>query len=114
MAASKTAEAAPRGSAVKPHKRPTKPKSGELTKKGVPAKPQGGKREGAGRPSKLPGLDLAKLCERIAVGKVRPEVAAAEQGISPTTFARWLLEAQQRKSPELTEFGEKIAQAKLR
>jgi len=65
-----------------------------------------------GRKSYFDGVDVEAICARIAQG-VRPQVAGAEHGVSPTTFDRWLAEGRAGKSPELTEFGEKVARARL-
>jgi hypothetical protein len=65
-----------------------------------------------GRKSYFDGVDVEAICARIAEG-VRPQVAGAEHGVSPTTFDRWLAEGRAGKSPELTEFGEKVARARL-
>jgi hypothetical protein len=73
---------------------------------------KGGARTGAGRPSSFTPEVAERICERIEAGK-RPRVAAAEEGVSPSTFDGWMSEARAGKKPELIEFREAVARAVL-
>lgn len=76
-------------------------------RKGKAKQPPKEKRPGPGRPSKFTPELGRLICETVAKRGIRPIVAAAEHGISPRTFGRWI--ADRNSTKELQEFAEEVA-----
>lgn len=74
---------------------------------------KGGAREGAGRPSRFTAELGERIVKRIIEHKRRPRVAAAEEGVPPSTFDGWMAAARAGLNPELVEFRESVARACL-
>jgi len=74
---------------------------------------KGGAREGAGRPHSYTAEIGERIVRRIIEHKRRPRVAAAEEGVKPSTFDGWMAEARAGKRAELVEFRDQVARACL-
>ena len=73
----------------------------------------GGARSGAGRKGSFTVEKGREIVERIAEHKRRPEVAAAECGITPDVFRGWLVKARTGNDQDLVEFSNEVSRARL-